>query len=592
MDEFFIHFNYVDVNSNPDLKLLIRSMPIWPILSDPIQPDSKPALKSASCGYILPRDFKHYRTKKDSKIYLEASNDTFRNILISLGVQNRDIYSYTFEDVELPSEYDYHYIHFLRCILGDSKIVNGLKDKPCFPTYTNKLKKIDQLYNINNNIFKFIFSENMGMFLHGDLLGYSSQLSTIRFKNNINQETFISCAKHVEMLEKKVDPPSDIRYRGFALIDYFYKNINTLKFEGGMERLRFIPVSKYLGKPYNLNYDCTQTLDCFDHIILSKYKEVAWSQKFLIAEDVVPPNHVLQKYPSLGKPEVATVIEHLRFLYKNIRVNDEWKRNWAGVFKNNVHEVYKWLEDECKTNNADLSDQIHSSERLFLNFNKNIDSFDDDNWVSAKDLILNSEPDEDKYVNMSLQNYPTMLKSAGVKEVKRPSIKIHVSNYNQSFIIGNAVFKFLFDKEFSLNDITFIVKEEEIKASRYMLAASSEFFRREFSSVNQDPIRTTIEDIEPNAMRILLRYLYGQDIDVAFKSLNIDDNDSKFALYKDLLKLANNYELVHLKELMELRLSRSITRSNVENMKQFAETSKADQLKEFCDHFIIVNNNL
>ncbi|GBC09638.1 hypothetical protein RclHR1_00900024 [Rhizophagus clarus] len=594
--QYLIRNNWggIDMKSNPELKSLIRSLPIWPILKDPTQPDPNPALKSASCGYILPKNFRNYRTKRDSKIYLDASDDYARSSLQHLGVKQRDIYEYTFEDVEFPSEYDYHYVYFLNSVLGDSRIVNGLKDKPCFPTYTNKLEKIDQLYDLNNNIFKFIFSEKMEMFLHNDLLKFSGQLSSIGFKNQINQETFINCAKHVEMLEKE-NPPSDIRYRGFSLIDYLYKNINTLKFDEEMKRLHFIPISKDPGKPYSMSYVRKQTLDCFDDIILSKYKEVAWSQKSLIAEDVVPPSHVLQKYPLLAKPEVTVVVEHLRFLYENIRIHDEWKRNWAAVFKNNVFEVYKWLEYECKTNKADLSDEIKSGDRLFLNIhNKDADPFDDKNWVSANDLILNSEKDEDKYVSVSLQKYPTMLKSAGAKEVKRPSTKIHVRVHNQSSTTSNAMFKFLFDREFSLNDVTFVVREEEIKASRYMLAASSEFFRQKFSSIDPGPIRITIEGVEPNAMQILLQYLYGQDIDVTIKNLNIDDNDdtARYALYKNLLKLANDYELVHLKELMELRLTRWITRSNVESIKQFAEISGANQLKEFCDHFIIVNSDL
>ena len=59
----------------------------------------------------------------------------------------------------------------------------------------------------------------------------------------------------------------------------------------------------------------------------------------------------------------------------------------------------------------------------------------------------------------------------------------------------------------------------------------------------------------------------------------------RFALYKDLLKLANDYRLDHLKELMELRLSRLVNRLNVEDMKRFAGTTSANQLENFCRHF-------
>src|SRR5581483_8228792 len=104
---------YVDVDL---FSSLIRSLPIWPVLSDPFQQDAEPPLKSASCGHILPKYFKHYRTK-NTRIYLAAKDDLDRRIFTDLNVPMRDIYSYTFEDVEFPNECDLHYLNFLNGIL-------------------------------------------------------------------------------------------------------------------------------------------------------------------------------------------------------------------------------------------------------------------------------------------------------------------------------------------------------------------------------------------------------------------------------------------------------------------------------------------
>jgi len=188
----------------------------------------------------------------------------------------------------------------------------------------------------------------------------------------------------------------------------------------------------------------------------------------------------------------------------------------------------------------------------------------------------------------------------------------------------------LFDQNFPLNDIIFIVNSEKIQANRFMLANSSKFFRQKFASARSSPInfaRHTINDVEhvehvePNSMRVMLRYLYGQNIDDAIKCYRVipqnssyesdnrgysyDDDEAEyvefksfcketqdiFVRYKDLLKLANDYELDHLKELMEGRLSRSVTRSNVEEMKSFAETYSAVQLKKYCNQFILENED-
>src|SRR5581483_2694709 len=98
------------------------------------------AFKSASCGHILPKYFKYYRTK-NTRIYLAAKDD------LDLNVPLRNIYSYTFEDVEFPNECDFT---FLNGILRDYRIVQGLRTKRCFPTLTNKLKDISSLYDFNN----------------------------------------------------------------------------------------------------------------------------------------------------------------------------------------------------------------------------------------------------------------------------------------------------------------------------------------------------------------------------------------------------------------------------------------------------------
>jgi len=145
-----------------------------------------------------------------------------------------------------------------------------------------------------------------------------------------------------------------------------------------------------------------------------------------------------------------------------------------------------------------------------------------------------------------------------------------------------------------------------------VLAASSEFFRQEFVEryagsnlpiiINIRNIEQ-IRDIRSNSMRILLRYIYGQSIDHAIQNrqnLNGDDEEhhsavndtNNLALYKDLLKLANYYRLDHLKELMELRLSYLVIRSNMQDMKRFAATSGGNQLRGFCDRFIECNGRL
>ncbi len=139
------------------------------------------------------------------------------------------------------------------------------------------------------------------------------------------------------------------------------------------------------------------------------------------------------------------------------------------------------------------------------------------------------------------------------EQLNRQMLK-YKSDHTISHILTEVIrFKFLLDQTFPLMTI-FIVNDEKIMANRYMLSASSDYFRREFASVGSnltDPAVITIKGIQPNSMRILLCYLYSQNLDDAVNNLHSlnDDKDNRrvmydnnqppnLALYKDLLKLA------------------------------------------------------
>ncbi|CAG8710745.1 773_t:CDS:2, partial [Funneliformis mosseae] len=589
------------VTSDDELKSLVRLFPIWEHYSNS---DSGKLLKPASCGFLLHSGIRWYKTRTSISFICYSPYDTI-STFVGLNVPYRDTNSYTFEDVEFPRECNESYVYFLFSVLVDNRVVQGLRDRRCFPnSYTKCLKNITDLFDPNNHVFRTVFggNGNTDVFLHSGLLERAGILSSIGFNNTVNQSAFNKCADKIEELQNELEPPTDLIYRGFTLVDHLYKNINVFNLES-IRRVPIFPIAKSLGKPHDLYYHHNQNFGCLKDVILPQYRDVAWSQMPLIAENVIPPPHVIQKHPSFGKPNVSTVVKHLRFLYHVLRINDEWKNSWAEIFKHNVFEVYKWLEEESLKEDIGLTIYIRSNDPLFLNFNMDQDPFNRDNWVTANDLVLNRELGEEKYVDPRLAKYPTMLKNAGVKEIKPPNFEIRISQHDQSNINRLRSFEFLLDQSSPLNDITFSVNGENIKTSRYMLASSSKFFHRKFTADPTSPITITVGDIQPNSMRILLRYLYSQDIDDAIQnknSINIRNNrvvhdinrSSNLSLYKDLLKLADDYELDHLKEQMEFRISRLIKMSNATTMKTFAETLRAKQLKQYCDHYIRDNSGL
>ncbi|CAI2175973.1 7428_t:CDS:10 [Funneliformis geosporum] len=327
-------------------------------------------------------------------------------------------------DFEFPSESNDSYVCFLNSVLKDDRVVQGLKDKRCFPnSYTSSLKKISDLFDPNNFVFLTVFggNGNTDVFLHSSLLEHVSRLSSIGFNHIVNETLFTKCAKKIEDLQNE-QPPSDIRYRGFTLVDHLYKNIKSFNLEN-ISRFLIFPITESLDEPYKPHYNKkhVQVFGSLNMIILLKYKVVAWSKILLIAEDVIPPSHILQIHQSFGI----------------------WN-GWADKFQHDVFEIYKWLDEETVNEGIDLS--YIQNERLFLNFNIDQNPFNNDNWVSANNLVLNRERGDDQYVNPRLAMYPNMLKSAGVKEIKPPNFEIKVRRHDQSSINRTRAFDFLLDQ--------------------------------------------------------------------------------------------------------------------------------------------------
>ncbi|RHZ79539.1 hypothetical protein Glove_144g90 [Diversispora epigaea] len=583
------------------LKLMIRKLPIWPVRWNPSMANRLLSYAPVSIGYVLPKEFKMYRTKSE-KIFLKTTDQIDNKILKDLDVTLHEIYDYAFNDVEFPEKSDHDYVDFLDSVLENAtsgygcKITKDLK-KLKFPNaFTNDLLPVSDLFDYDNIVFRTVFGGDSNVFLHFNLVKHKYKLSNIGFNDELNSVAFDRCALKIEALQEMDNPPHDIRHRGFILVDHFYDDVAEYELRE-IDRIPFVPITKYLDKPYDKYYNYPQVLDCFNNIILPQYKGVAWSQKALIAEDVIPPTDALEIYPSLGKPSDITVIKHLKFLRNKIINDDEWRNDWKETFVSNVFEVYDWLEEKCSNENLRLREYIKVHEPLFLNLSKSQDPFDTDNWVSASNLVLNAEPGEDKYINPRLAKSYAMLKSAGVQEIKAPNFKIQVREHDQLSINNKFLLENLSNQVNSLHDVIFNVKGEKIWASRNVLAASSEFFHQKFAPegeyANSNPVTIDIDDVSPTSIRILLHYLYGQNIDNAiWKHQDTINQTSNFEPYRELLELANDYELDHLKELMELKLSRIVNRSNVKDIKNLAEDLKAGQLKVYCNRYIEDNENL
>ncbi|CAG8715933.1 11993_t:CDS:2, partial [Funneliformis caledonium] len=132
---------------------------------------------------------------------------------------------------------------------------NSEEDETLFFQFKCEDFKEDYRFIRPNNSVLLGGNRNTDVFLHSGILEHAESFSSIVFNNKVNE---------------------------IALINHLYK-ILTWKTS---EEYQFFRLLK---------------------VILPKYRDVAWSKKYLIAEDIIPPPQVLQKLSSFGKPNVSNI---------------------------------------------------------------------------------------------------------------------------------------------------------------------------------------------------------------------------------------------------------------------------------------------
>ncbi|CAG8783639.1 28917_t:CDS:2, partial [Racocetra persica] len=160
------------------------------------------------------------------------------------------------------------------------------------------------------------------------------------------------------------------------------------------------------------------------------------------------------------------------------------------------------------------------------------------------------------------------------------------------------------------HDVVFCIynddRIEKVYASRYVLSASSNYFRAIFcgqmiESAESQIVTVEINDIQPDTFRVLIRWLYGQSFEDATSNMfeTSEDQSSDFearclTFLIDLLKASDIYQVDPLKDIIEEKI---ITKSyvNVNNVVEtlkWAQECSAPQLMDYCERYIELNREL
>lgn len=149
-------------------------------------------------------------------------------------------------------------------------------------------------------------------------------------------------------------------------------------------------------------------------------------------------------------------------------------------------------------------------------------------------------------------------------------------------LVGSHLRQYLDREEFA--DVTFIVENKPVHAHRLVLSISSDRFRAMFSSGFREMSEREIyiEEGSYSIFKLMMEYIYTGEPPYVLQVGSQTDP----MVAAELLVLADQYMLDHLKQLCEARLTEEVREDTVDSILELAERSNAWQLRGVCGHYM------
>ncbi|GES91901.1 hypothetical protein GLOIN_2v552263 [Rhizophagus clarus] len=586
----------------------LKSLPIWPMHT------SENKFNDAISGNLLTNKLPFFSFDQDTNFY-KCDNESDFNVLTKLGAKSVNELEYIKHYIvptlstQFP-EPSAEYISFLQSVLslGNREIEQCLKlyqaipNQPDTEQSVSYLARVDTLYDANNPLFRSIFA-NTDKFLPPELQNNSACLEALwrmGLKRQVSYSIFIDCALEIESQKTQIQydrfQENAVRDRAKILVRYLYEHVNSLNFNteqwNKILRIEFVPSEKNRQNHQSQFYQGqkeTSGFESFEVLRSHKYKKICWTRCPLFDENVEPTTNFNEKHPEIGFPTTENIIDHL-FVIVTMAKEKKWSKNNKRELKNVINEIYEILNELSKDQNhiTLIQTKIGPKKEILLNGD---DPFDEKNWVAGGELVFGIQEDIKKgmyKVNDCLIDYEELLDALGARKVRNDNSCVPK---DETIDQKGVLLKSLLDKLISqsdigcqCNDVIFVVGEEKVKigASRYVLSAVSEHFKKMFcgglrESIMRD-VEIPVENVKPDTFWVLLRWLYGQSFEDAAKSV------------LHLLKITDYYG-IKLKDEVENKIisGSCISIINVVECLEWSKNSKATQLKDYCKKYIKSN---
>ncbi|CAG8463921.1 13995_t:CDS:10 [Racocetra fulgida] len=505
-DEFekfrsFIKSEFINIQHDKSIKFL-KTLPIWPT-------QSRSTCISAQEGIIPPQDIPFFSIREETNIFLIESELDF-NVLFKLGAKYITPLEYVKEHLKPQNvTLDQQYIDFLKTVLSLEKreIENYLMPLKIIPNYhLTELVRGDTLYDINESLFRRIFW-NTNKLLHPALQVNARCLSVLKrmgLKHQVNSLTFLECVREIDSKIKMFqsrqlnDQINLVKSDAKFLMEYLYEHLATLNFtnEQWLEliSIKFVPVDTDLESPLKETAVRTTEFESINSMYYQEYKLLCWTQCPLFSKSVDPPNAFKSRFPNLCRPTLDKILDNLYYVALDISQaeKDSWKSpEGVQLILDILNKTYKTLED----------------------------------WI--KNQI---------YENVNVQSLDNRIISR-----LRTNARIFL-NGNDPFIPEDWV---------AGQNLVFGAHED-------VRTAASEYFETLFDgkmmeAAEHQKVTVDIDDIDPSAFRVLIRWLYGQELEEAISAVFKDSKCSDVFLV-DLLRASDKYRIDPLKGQVEVKI--------------------------------------
>ncbi|CAG8522443.1 17262_t:CDS:2 [Gigaspora rosea] len=589
---------FIDEN----IKDILRQLPIWPTYS------ADGSYIAAYCCCLVPHGLPYFQANLSSSKtnYINYKKPDEKILLKRLDVVESSYIHYLFsifKNLDLVRPDDLEYLEFIKEFLRLPIQLHPdwLCEYRFIPNNTKtELKLARELYDDRILLFTTVFAGS-DVFIAPELrCGWLSKgLVGLGFHDKVDDETFIRLAFEIQNLYNLPSPPSDLFYRARMLVLHFYYNVDNLYFTCNswdvLKSINFIP-SKPVDYPYLETAKFKIPKLCsFNSLRLPKHMKLCWTQCAFYDDLVIPPESVLNSHIDLGELSFHDVMDHLVVIKENIvdKQLDDWKRHGAPeLLFTIINGLYGWLED-----NLLLMKRIGEiGEQWFIRdlkstASKNLAPYGNLLQICGAYNFNPAAPTNFDVPNIALKRDNIINKLCRYLDV----------NVTQSFSHSNAGLE-------RFHDIFFNIRGELIGTCRFLLAATCPHFERAFcagtleSKLSEHVFLPRVDDIHPSTFRVLLKYLYGKDLNDIMNEIryepDLDEDEISFYFnrYIELLKYAQLYELNDLALSVQHQIIQDhlVLPQNIVEIWEWCQNTEisAPLLAEYCEKCIRDNTEL